>query len=247
MPLLIDGYNLLHATGIFGKGSGPGWFERSRRALLEFLAQSLRQRERRSTTIVFDASEAPPGLPSQSSHDGITIYFARQHTEADDLIEELIEASRNPRRLVVVSSDHRLQRAARRRGATSVDANIWYHELRAEIAAQTAAGERLLEKPEPDLSPAQVELWLREFGVEPSKREKAEAPPPSIQEKGDPDARPARAKSAASPKPKSAAKKKPSEPRRRRRTARPSKKPPHLPGRDISNPFPPGYASDVEE
>ena len=34
MPLLIDGYNLLHATGILGRGRGHGWLARSREALL---------------------------------------------------------------------------------------------------------------------------------------------------------------------------------------------------------------------
>jgi len=251
MPLLIDGYNLLHATGIFGQGTGPGGFERSRRALLEFLAQSLRLRERRSTTVVFDASQAPPGLPSQLSHEGITIYFSRHHTEADDLIEELIEAAKNPKRLTVVSSDHRLQRAARRRGAAAIDSHIWYHDLRQEVAAQAAAGERTLDKPEPNLSRAQVELWLREFGEEPSEKKEQAAPKQSIDdadEKADAERRTTlrQQETPPTPKPKAGLKKKP-EPRRRRRTAKPSKKPPHLPGREIGNPFPPGYGSDVEE
>ena len=30
MSLLIDGYNLLHAAGIMGRGAGPGGLQRSR-------------------------------------------------------------------------------------------------------------------------------------------------------------------------------------------------------------------------
>ena len=41
MSLLIDGYNLLNAVGIVGRGVGPGGLERSRLALLNFLAESL--------------------------------------------------------------------------------------------------------------------------------------------------------------------------------------------------------------
>ncbi len=41
MPLLIDGYNLLNATGIVGRG-GPSSLGRSRLALLNFLAGSNR-------------------------------------------------------------------------------------------------------------------------------------------------------------------------------------------------------------
>ncbi len=38
MPFLIDGYNLLHVTGILGTGSRAGTLERARLALLNFLA-----------------------------------------------------------------------------------------------------------------------------------------------------------------------------------------------------------------
>ncbi len=41
MALLIDGYNLMHVAGIVGRGVGPGGLERSRLALLNFLAESL--------------------------------------------------------------------------------------------------------------------------------------------------------------------------------------------------------------
>ena len=67
------------------------------------------------TTIVFDAKQAPPGLPHQLDHGGITVIFARGYDDADELIEELIASNSTPRRLTVVSSDHRIQRAARRR------------------------------------------------------------------------------------------------------------------------------------
>ncbi len=63
MSLLIDGYNLLGATGIVGRGAAASSLERSRRALLDFLAESLEPKEAARTTVVFDASNAPRGLP----------------------------------------------------------------------------------------------------------------------------------------------------------------------------------------
>ncbi len=131
MALLIDGYNLLHVSDIFaGEGAGTE-LHRSRMALLEFLAKSIDLRERNQTTIVFDAAGAPPGLPRRMTHEGMTIHFARRHSDADEMIEELLEQSPAPRELVVVSSDHRVQRAARRRGAVFIDSEQWYAELRA--------------------------------------------------------------------------------------------------------------------
>ena len=74
-------------------------------------------------------------------HRGITVRFAAQYEEADELIEELIRADSAPRRLVVVSSDHRIQRAARRRRAKAVDSDVWYAELvRARRERQRSLG-----------------------------------------------------------------------------------------------------------
>ena len=130
MALLIDGYNLLNVTGIFAE-AGPGTeLHRTRLAFLNFLASSLTAHERKQTTIVFDAAGAPPGLPRTITHDGMTVHFAQRHSDADEMIEELLENLSAPRSLVVVSSDHRVQRAARQRGATFVDSEQWYSEIR---------------------------------------------------------------------------------------------------------------------
>ena len=48
---LIDGYNLLHAVGIIGRGIGPGGLERSRLALLNFLVESLDPKEAATTYV----------------------------------------------------------------------------------------------------------------------------------------------------------------------------------------------------
>src|SRR5262245_7320588 len=131
MALLIDGYNLLNVTNIFGDPGAGTELHRTRLKFLNYLASALKVRERRVTTIVFDAAGAPPGLPQLVMHEGMTVRFARKHSDADEMIEELIEENAAPRSLVVVSSDHRVQRAARHRGATSVDSETWYEELKA--------------------------------------------------------------------------------------------------------------------
>lgn len=126
MPLLIDGYNLMYAAGIVGAGSGKGGLERSRAALARFVGESLAASERGRAVVVFDAAGAPPGLPSSITLHGVAIRFAKGYRDADELIEELIAADTSPRKLTVVSSDHRIQRAARRRRATAVDSDVWY-------------------------------------------------------------------------------------------------------------------------
>jgi predicted RNA-binding protein with PIN domain len=170
MALLIDGYNLLHVTGLVGRaGSG---LQGSREALLRFLAAAIEPKELRETTVVFDAAEAPPGLPRTVTHEGMTIRYASDYDDADALIEELIAANNVPRSLTVVSSDHRLQRAARRRRAPFVDSDVWFAEAvrrRDQSRRATAAAPRR----DVQLSANEIDYWLGEFSEEPA----TEAPP----------------------------------------------------------------------
>ena len=164
MSLLIDGYNLLNAVGIIPRGVGPGTLERARLALLNFLAESLEPAEVAQTTVVFDAGDAPRGLPRAVEHRGLTVRFAAGYEDADALIEELIRAESAPRRLTVVSSDHRLQRAARRRRARAVDSDAWYAEAvrRRRDRRQSAANAPV--KPHVPLLEEEVARWLEQFG-----------------------------------------------------------------------------------
>jgi uncharacterized protein len=167
MPLLIDGYNLLSVVGILGRGVGPGSLERARLALLNFLAESLDAKEIAKTIVVFDSREAPWGLPRESLHRGLSVRYASKYPDADCLIEELIQKESAPRQLTVVSSDHRLQRAARRRRARAVDSDVWYAEtLRARRERQESPQEKAPARPPVPLLPEDVEYWLDQFGGE---------------------------------------------------------------------------------
>ncbi len=164
MSLLIDGYNLLHVTAIFGKGTGPGGFQRSREALLRFLAASIPETERKKTTIVFDANDAPPGLPHTLTHDAMLVRYAADYPDADTLIEELIQQHDSPRRLLVVSSDHRIQRAARRRRAKFTDSLPWFNRLLQQRDQNRAIENRQLpEKPIGSQNAAEIDYWVNEF------------------------------------------------------------------------------------
>jgi uncharacterized protein len=166
MPLLIDGYNLLHAAGIIARGVGPGTLERARLALLNFLAASIDPQDIPRATVVFDAQDAPGGLPRTLDHRGITVRFAENGRSADELIAELILAESAPRRLVVVSSDHEIQRAARRRRAKALDSDVWYAELVRERRDRLAAAADAPARPPVPLLEEDVNYWLRQFGGE---------------------------------------------------------------------------------
>jgi len=171
MALIIDGYNLLNVTGIVGRGTVGSSLARSRTALLDFLAARLAPEERRRTTVVFDARHAPPGLQATREHRGITVRFAGPDREADDLIEELIHRDTSPRRLTIVSSDHRLHRAARRRRAAPVDSDVWFRQFaRRPIQASGPVdlpGDLPSDAEMPVASP-ELDEWLRIFSENPA-------------------------------------------------------------------------------
>ena len=77
MALLIDGYNLLHVTGIVSRGAKS--FQRSRQVMLNLLAASIEPSELPRSVIVFDAADAPPGLPKTLDHNGLTVHYARDY------------------------------------------------------------------------------------------------------------------------------------------------------------------------
>jgi predicted RNA-binding protein with PIN domain len=160
VTLIIDGYNLLHASGVFGADRGARGFEQSREALLDMLVDLLGP-DAAATIVVFDAARAPDGLPGRLVHGGMRVWYAREYPDADSLIEELVEADTAPGHLVVVSNDRRLRAAARRRRARAVGCEEWLAEAR---AARRGRRERAGEKP-PEPGPEDVEFWKRYFDV----------------------------------------------------------------------------------
>jgi len=136
MSLLIDGYNLLHASDVFPADGAPPTLEQSRLALLDFLVEILPPKQLARAIVVFDAVGAPKGLPREMTHRGLAVRFARRGRTADELIEELIATEPDPRNLLVVSSDHRLQRAARQRGAKFSDSEAWCRIVRSSVHPQ---------------------------------------------------------------------------------------------------------------
>ncbi len=222
MSIIIDGYNLLYMAGIIGEGRGPRSLELSRLALLNFLAESLTPRDIAKTIVVFDAKDAPWGAKNTLEHRGITVQFASRWPDADCLIEELIRLDSAPRRLTVISSDHRLQRAARHRRAKAVDSDVWYKELVQTRLARRKIQSTAPERPAVPLLAEDVAYWVRQFGGQ-SELEQWINQELSASE------------SAHKPQQEDAFQQPQADALKDNQTL------------DSQNPFPPGYAEDVEE
>lgn len=92
---------------------------------------------------------------------GARITYAGAGKEADALIEDLIKRSSAPTRMIVVSSDRRIQRAARRRRAVPLSSQRF---LALVVSSRGSEGQEGSPRPE-QISSDEIHHWLEEFGI----------------------------------------------------------------------------------
>lgn len=169
MPLLIDGYNLLHAP------MPPGLSAVDEGELCVLLARGPWRGDR--VVVVCDGVPKPGGA-AHSPVDAVELVFSGRKRSADDRIIEMIDADSAPRRLVVVSNDRQIQKAARRRRA-----QVWSCQQLMDCLAQTAgSGATHRDKPRAgDMDEDEVNRWMAAFGFDEDARiddgEPPEPPP----------------------------------------------------------------------
>lgn len=153
MPYIVDGNNVM--------GQTPGWHRdrpRARRTLLEELARFARVKKAR-ITVVFDGAPDRTA-PEGSAFHGVKILYAQQGSDADSRIETLVEASPDPRGLIVVTSDRRLSFMVRSRGARTIRSGEFRKEVERALLSEQANGGEDVE----DVEVGDVDGWLRYFG-----------------------------------------------------------------------------------
>ncbi len=163
--VLIDAYNVLHRARTHRRWSTLD---------LAGLAIEVSQRRffRREIVMVCDG-DPPPGLRAawvgrvgHRGEDALTFHFSGAGVEADDVLEGLVRASLRPEGLLVVSSDQAVRTAARRLGASEMSGETlvgWLtHWRHAPVPERPAFAEAV------PLTRAEVELWLRDLGVDES-------------------------------------------------------------------------------
>ena len=137
MKYLIDGYNLIFECGLQGRQTTAESLARARRELQQTIAAHIPASGHSDVTIVYDAKKQPlSGQQDRELFGKIEVLYSIHFEEADDLIEGLIRKHAVPKDLVVVSSDHRIHKAALRRKATPIDSGDWYDWLVAGAEAE---------------------------------------------------------------------------------------------------------------
>ncbi len=132
MDYIIDGYNLIFQCGLQKRSASDDMLRKARQRMIHEILAGVSKTVAKRITIVFDAAK-PPLLAKGNSETigGMKIFYADQYDDADSMIEHLIAKHSVPRKLTVVSSDHRLHRAALRRKAISIDSDLWFDQLEA--------------------------------------------------------------------------------------------------------------------
>jgi predicted RNA-binding protein with PIN domain len=145
MRWLIDGYNVIRRDPDL-RGRESESLEAGRRALVHLLARAHRE-PRDEFTVVFDGARVPGSPPSAGR---IRVVFSRPPMTADD---ELIRLARQWKSgAIVVSSDRKIQDAARRAGAAALSADQFLEALARRVdpaldETDPAAKEADLEEP----------------------------------------------------------------------------------------------------
>ncbi|GMU23859.1 MAG: hypothetical protein AMXMBFR13_39370 [Phycisphaerae bacterium] len=165
MPVLVDGFNLLHAARDAGPDEAVGQLR-----LCEWLA-AWSQARRELVTVVFDGAQPPRGYAQQLRQTGIHVLHSGAGRPADDLIIEEIRRSTAPRRLRVVSSDRQIRKAARARGCRDSDSLTFFRQMWRGLHRKAPSAERSDEPPSglERLSREERDSWLREFGFAPER------------------------------------------------------------------------------
>jgi uncharacterized protein len=175
--LIIDAFNVLHVTGALDpQYAGPGLAD-----LADLIATS-RWGQIRSSLICdgpgVNARMKPPG--------NVEIIYAGAGKDADSLIESIVRASSAPRFLSVVSSDRRIQKAAKKRRAEVISSDAFLQRLNLDANRQSSSKPsppRHL-KPDGPIPSPEVKKWLSQFGIsdsDPIRKAKSsgKAPPKS--------------------------------------------------------------------
>ena len=153
---IIDGHNLLHAIPKVDETTDLISDLQLCRIVDNYLKRTGNNGE-----IIFDGT-GPPDKTGFDDMSRLEISFSGLNTDTDTIIEDKISASTAPKRLIIVSSDRRIRKAARTRKATSVKSEEFWNNLSKQLSIKRP-------KKEPGekrygLSESETEQWLDYFG-----------------------------------------------------------------------------------
>ena len=153
MPFLIDGHNLI------GRLPDLRLDDPDDEAKLVARLRAYCARTGKRITVVFD--RGLPGGHSELSGGGVKVIFASTGRTADGILCERLRRARDPRGLMLVTSDHEVIAAAQSRGARVMRSEEFATRL---AASRTGKVDKVEAEKDVHLSVKEVEEWLQIFG-----------------------------------------------------------------------------------
>ncbi len=170
--LLIDGYNLLFALGWTPvRRPRPSDSEVTLRQCRERLSAELTGRLPGTmlgkSVIVYDSANTRNGLPMHQYSRGTHLYFSIAYNSADEALQEILQYHPSPKQLVLISSDHAVQRKATARGARCIESEDWEDAI--DLFCDSESSSNVEKDVELEIKTQAIraderEDWLRRFG-----------------------------------------------------------------------------------
>ena len=130
----------------------------------------LARMKRLRLNVVFDGAPDPQ-FPDGSSYRGVRVFYSRPGSDADARIIEMVEAERNKKSLVVVTSDRKLTSRVRACGARVMRSGEFRQALN-EVVEKSPGQEPDTQNGKDDdkdrVKKGELNEWLRYFGVDES-------------------------------------------------------------------------------
>src|SRR6266508_2082343 len=153
MPLLVDGHNLI------GQIPGIKLSDADDEGELVMLLRRYSTAKRgRQVVVVFD--HGVYGHPQKLDGYGITCHFARSPQDADAQLIKRLRALKRPRDWTLVTSDREVVRMAEECGVKVMSSQEFARQL---LAGPARANTALTEKPDRQLSEAEIAEWMEIF------------------------------------------------------------------------------------
>jgi uncharacterized protein len=158
MHYIIDGHNLIGRCRTIRLGAADDEAQ-----LVRYLHRWVLRHQRHRVTVIFDGGVY--GHPQALEPPGVRSIFAYSPQDADSRLIKLITQVTEPHQYRVVTSDRSVAAVARTQKIDVISAESFASELE-QPTRPTRPQQRRRVQPEPKLSKAEVDRWLREFGVE---------------------------------------------------------------------------------
>ncbi|MBI1369919.1 MAG: hypothetical protein GC162_14850 [Planctomycetes bacterium] len=155
MSLILDAYNVLHCSHVLPER----YASINALQLAAMLDRSNFDPGR--LIVVCDGNPKPDEDLALCDIGRAELLHSGKSEEADDVIERLIDADTSPRKLTVVSNDHRIQRAAKRRRARVLSCETFLNQLARAFARYEHQQHA---KPRPPM-PNDPDAWMKKFGL----------------------------------------------------------------------------------